>query len=113
MVLLEIIFTIVLLSIIYLTTSKFIFILNEKNKINYSTNLTKLEFETTRIFLMSILKTEQNLNKIRHTNNKLFFNDYLLQDKVKKFKILKVNDIYSIEICINLYDNICQSWIIK
>ena len=112
-ILLEIIFTIVLLSIIYLTTTKFIFAINEKNKINYTTTLTKLEFETTRLFLIATLQKEQCLNEIKYIDKKLYFNDNILQDNVNKFNLTKLNDVYKVEICINLYDDICQSWIIK
>jgi len=113
MILLEIIFTVVLLSIIYLTTAKFIFAVNEKNKINYTTNLTKIEFETTRLFLLTTLKKEQNFNKIKYIDKKLFFNDDLLQNNVESFSLTKIDDSYKVDICIKLFDNICQSWIVR
>ena len=112
-ILLEIIFTVVLLSIIYLITVKYIYTINEKNKTNYTTNLTKIAFETTRLFLISTLKAEQNLNQISYRDKQIFYNDKLLQNKVESFDLTKINDIYKVNICINLSNNICQTWIIK
>lgn len=112
-VLLEIIFSIVLLSIIFLTTSKFLFTVNEKNKTDFTTNITKIEFETTRLFLIQKLEKDGNLNKLKLEDNKLLYDNNLLLKKVTQFEISSSNDIYTINICINLYNNICQTWIIK
>ncbi len=113
LLLLETIVSIVLLSIIFLTTTKFLFEVNEKNKSNFTTNLTKLEFETTKLFLITTLKKDTNLNKINYENDKLFYNSNLLQKNVTNFTVSNENKIYTIDICINLYNNICQTWIVK
>ena len=113
MVLLELIFAIVLLSIIFLTTTKFLFAIYDKNRSNFTTNLTKIEFESTKLFLTSILQKENNFDAINYTNSKLFYNDNILQKDITTFSILQNNNIYTIDICINLYNNICQVWIIR
>ncbi len=113
LILLELIFSIVLLSIIFLTTTKVLFEVNKKNKSDFTTNLTKIEFETTKLFLTATLQKDKNLNQIIYNDNKLFFNTNLLQDNVTAFSIKQNNQIYTIDICIDLYNNICQTWIIK
>lgn len=113
MVLLELIFVIILLSIIFLTTTKFLFAIYDKNKINYTTNLTKIEFETTKLFLIKNLENDTNLNNLNYSDEKLFYDSNLLQDKVTSFNLSQDNNIYTINICINLYNNICQTWIIR
>ena len=112
-ILLELIFVIVLLSIIFLTTTKFIFAIYDKNKSNYTTNLTKIEFESTRLFLINLLKEDRNLNSITYLDNKIYFNDNILQDNVTSFSKLENNGIYTINICVKLHNNICQKWVIK
>ena len=112
-VLLEVIFTIVLLSIIFLTTTKFLLQIIQTNKTTYTLNLTKIEFETTKLFLISILEKESSLNNIKYLDNKLYYNNNLLQENVTKYEVSSLNNIYTINICINLYDDICQTWIIK
>ncbi len=109
----ELIFVIVLLSIIFLTTTKFIFAIYDKNKSNYTTNLTKIEFESTRLFLINILKEESNLNSIAYEDDKIYFNDNILQNNVTNFLVIENNGIFTIDICIKLHNNICQEWIIK
>ncbi len=112
-ILLELIISIVLLSVIFLTTTTILLKVNKVNKSNLTTNLTKLEFETTKLFLINILKKEKNLNKIKYINNNLYYNNNLLQENISTFKTNKQNHLYQIDICINLYQNICQKWIIK
>ncbi len=113
-VLLELIFAIVLLSIIYLTTTKFLFAINEKNRSDFATNLTKIEFETTKLFLTNILREEKNLNNISYSNKNIFYNANLLQNNVTSFEISQYNETtYKIDICINIYNDICHSWNIR
>jgi hypothetical protein len=113
LILFELIVSIVLLSIIFLTTSKILLEVNKKNKTDFTTNLTKLEFETTKLFLTNVLYENKNLNDISYKETKIFFNSYLLQNNVTNFNIQQNNNIYTIDICINLYNNICQTWILK
>ncbi len=113
LILFELIVSIVLLSIIFLTTSKVLLEVNKKNKIDFTTNLTKIEFESTKLFLTNALYKYKNLDNINYKDNKLFFNTNLLQNNVTTFRIKQNNNIYTIDICINLYNNICQTWIIK
>jgi type II secretory pathway pseudopilin PulG len=112
-VLVELIFVIVLLSIIFLTTTKFLFAIQDKNRVNFTTNLTKIEFETTRLFLINKLHIQSNLNLVSYSDNKIFYNGWLLQDNVSSFIISNDNNMYNIDICIDLYNNICQNWILK
>jgi len=113
MILLELIFVIVLLSIIFSTTTKFLFTIMDKNRFDFTTNLTKIEFETTKLFLTNLLHKTNNLNTIKYKNDVLLYNNILLQNNVKSFKIVENNGIYTVDICINLQNNICQTWIIK
>jgi hypothetical protein len=113
LILFELIVVIVLSSILFLTTSNFLITIYKKDKINFSTNLTKIEFESTKLFLKQLLKKQNNLQNINYENNKLYYNLNILQNKVTKFNISKQNNIYTINICIKIRDNICQKWIIR
>ncbi len=112
-ILLELIFSILLLSIIFLTSSKFIFEVYEKNKTNYTANLLKIEFESTRLFLLKLLTREHNLNNITYKNKKLYYNSSILQNNVVNFEIQKDNNLYNINLCINTNPTICQVWILR
>jgi hypothetical protein len=113
LLLIELIFSIVILSIIFLTTNSLITDIYKKNKTNFDINITKLEFETTKLFLTKTLKTFHNLNKISYKQNNLYFENNLLQKRVTSFVINKQNNLYKIDICIKISKNICQKWIIK
>ncbi len=113
LILFELLVSVVLFSIIFLTTTTILFEVNKKNKTDFTTNLTKIELESTKLFLTKTLQSDADLNQINYKQNQLFFDKYLLQDKVTAFTIKQNNNIYTIDICINLYNNICQTWIIK
>ncbi|VAY88053.1 hypothetical protein MNB_ARC-1_755 [hydrothermal vent metagenome] len=114
-ILLELIFTMVLLAIIFSTTTKFLFAINNKSNSDFTTNLTKIEFESTKLFLVNTLHHENKLTKITYSNNKLFYDTILLQNNITYFELIYNNssNTYTVKICINLYQNICQEWIIK
>ncbi len=111
--LLEVLISIFFLSIIFLTSTKVLLSITQKNNSSYMINLTKIEFETTKLFLQNTLKKENDLNKIKYINNKLFYDNFLLQNHITSFNISSNNTVHHIDICIELYENICQTWVIK
>ncbi len=112
-ILLELIITIVITSIIFLISTNYLFILKDKNNSEYKINLTKIEFETTRLFILNKLHIDKDLKQLKYQNNNLYYKDNLLQNNVTSFTISNKQELYTIDICIELYDNICQQWIIK
>jgi hypothetical protein len=109
----ELILTIVISSIIFATTSKILLQLYDKNKQNYSINMTKLEFETTKLFLLNLLDNNLTLKDLLYTNSTLYYKLNILQGDVTQFKVSQSLEIYNINICIKLSSNICQNWILK
>ena len=112
-ILFELIISIVLLSIIFTVTSKFIFEVYTKNKQLQNNTILQLEFETTKLFFIHLLENNSTLNDIQYQDNALYFKNNLLLENVDSFKIQKNNLIYNINICIKKDDSICQNWIIK
>ena len=112
-ILLEQIISIVLISVIFLISSKFILAINSKNKSDYSQNITKLEFETTKIFLQNMLTKEKNLDNIIYLNDTILYKNTIVQENVTKFDIINNSNIYTINFCINLYSNICEKIVLK
>ena len=112
-ILLEIVFSIILLSIIFITSTKLILDINKKNKNNYSNNISKLELETTKLFLLNKLHSEYNLNYITYSDDKVFYDSNILLKNVTDFRIKKEDNTYNVYICINIYNEFCLNWILK
>jgi len=102
-VLLELIFAIVLFSIISIITSKTILKMYKKDFNTRNILNTNLQLESTRLYIIK----QNNLNNITFKNNKLFYDDNLLLKDVTKFAINKTIKYNSVVICIK---NICQNW---
>ena len=112
-VLFELIISIVLLSIIFTVTSKFIFEVYTKNKQLQNNTILQLEFETTKLFFIRLLENNSTLGDIKYKKSALYFKDDLLLENVDSFKLQKNNTFYNINICIKKDETICQNWIIK
>jgi hypothetical protein len=108
-VLYELILSIVLASIIFITTSKLIFDLTQKNSFNYQITTAKLEFESTKMFLQNLLDKNTTLNNISYSDDKLLYDGHILLKDVISF----TKSDKKINICINNKLNICQEWILK
>lgn len=107
-VLLEVIFSIVLFSLIALGTIEFLFSLRESNIETTKIVTNSIKLEATRLFLSH----NNNFSQLVFANNSLYFNADILLDKVSSYELQIVGEIATIDICIN-QNSICQTWKIK
>jgi len=110
LILLELIVSILILSIVAIYALKFTNSLYHQNMKNLNLNFAKLDLESTQVYL------EQNGldNIIFHSSTrKLYANNQLLLEDVSTFNLTSTNTLHSIDICINKNYEICQKWIIK
>lgn len=107
-VLLEVIFSIVLFSLIALGTIEFLFSLRESNTQATKIVTNSIKLEATRLFLSH----NNELSQLVFSNNALYFSGDLLLDKVSSYELQIVDKIAIIDICIDK-NSICQLWKIK
>ncbi len=107
MVLLELIFSIVLFSIIGLISTNISLNLYKKNHTNRYLTFSNLTLETTRLFLV-----RNGVENISFDDEELYFKTDLLLKNVSSFQLLKSGTIATVDICID-NNSICQQWKIK
>ena len=107
-VLLEVVFSLLLFSIVAIVSSKMIFALVEKNTTDTFITENNLVLETTRLFLAK----QDNLESVNLIGEELFFNSHLLLKNVSKYNTTQSGTLKIIDICI-YQDTICQVWKIK
>lgn len=106
-VLLELIFSIVLFSLLGLMVSNIEINLYKQKNAKVSQTFTNLKLEATRLFIV-----KNGVSNISYEDNSVYFKDNLLLDKVSSYKIVNSGVIVTIDICID--DNtVCQQWKIK
>ena len=112
--LIEIIFSLVILSVILITSANVILQLNKQNNTTRQNLLLKMDFETTRLFLQNKIKEKENIiNNLKYQDTTLYYkNDILLKDVVK-FTINKNTNIIFINLCIKYNIEVCQDIRIK
>jgi len=103
--LIEIIFSIVLLSIVLISSADIILHLNKKNNEDQELLVQKIDFESTRLFLQK----NKNLDKLTFLNNTLYYKNDILLKNVYTFS--RNNNIISL--CIKNKIKNCQEIIIK
>jgi type II secretory pathway component PulJ len=106
--LLELIISIILISIISLISLNFTFYLYKQNNRNLNLNMAKIDLESTKLFLQ-----KNNLAMISFNQNKLLYNNHLLLDNITKYKLSNENNLTFIDICIKKKYEICTNWILK
>lgn len=107
-VLLELIFSLLLFSIVAIVSSKMIFSVVKKNSTDTFVTENNLVLETTRLFLSK----QDDLTKVTFNENALFFDDHLLLNNVSKYNVTQSGTTSTIDICI-YQDSICQIWKIR
>ena len=73
---------------------------------------SKIDFETTRLFLEKKITEDKNLNKLTFLNNSLYYKDNLLLDNVIRYNT-NTNPFINISICIKKDIEICQDMVFK
>ena len=107
-VLVEVIFSIVLFSIIASYSMNILLSLNEKQSLTTFQTHNNIKLETTRLFLIK----NNYFENIKYDNSILYFKGHILLDNISSYNIIILDKIATIDICI--YENkICQKWKIK
>ena len=109
-VLVEVIFSIVLFSIIIIGSMKMIFSIYKTNNNKTFQTHNNIKLEATRLFL--IKNNDNNLTELNINNTDLYFDEDLLLTNVTKYESTQNNNIQTIKICIE-DDKICQTWMIN
>ena len=95
--LLEVIFVLLLTSIIISATVLFIKNMKENNKHNLQRRVIDLDLLSTFIFIQNNIKKVKDL---KYENKNLYFQNKLLLENISSFSIVKNKKIYFLNICI-------------
>ncbi len=116
--LIELIVSIVLLSVLFAGSSNFALKIYQLNEKNYHQALNKIDLESTKLFLQKQVQSgvdiSTKLNNITSSKTKstLTYSGKPLLYNITEFKLKKVSKKYFINICINTKANICKKWVI-
>ena len=106
-VLLEVIFSSIIIGILFFTSLQLASTLAQKSNVSYAGNMAKLDFEATREFLDYQLKTHSNTTfdiyshlQYDSANKALMYDGYLLLANVESFNIASGDKDIKYTICI-------------
>ena len=100
--LLEVVFVLLISSVIISSTVLFIKNMQENNKHNLQRRVLDIDLMSTFIFIQNNIK---DVKYLKYENKNLYFKNKLLLENLSSFIIEKNQKIYSINICIK---NICK-----
>ena len=86
-----------------------LFSLHSKSNDTFTFTYNSLNLETTRLYLQK----NNRQDKIKYENGILFYDNYILLDRVNKFELTSNNQYSTINICIDSQNKTCQVWNIK
>ncbi len=112
-ILIELLFTIVISSILLVSVANISLDLNHSNKINYYKNILKIEFESTRLFLQKQIINDKNLSNLSYKNNNLYFKNNILLKNLLSYNRYIQDNIIVLDICIKNKIKLCQKIRIK
>ena len=111
--LIEILFILIISSVLLLSISNITLNLNQKNNNDYLKNILKIEFESTRLFLQKKIAIDKNLSNLNYLNKTLYYNNNILVKNVESFLKTNSNDIIILNICLKNKIQLCQDIRIK
>ena len=107
--LIELLFTIVISSILLISISNLSLDLNINNSNKYHKNIVKIEFESTRLFLQKRICNDKNLDNLYYSDNTLFYKSSILLKNVSLYNKKIENKIIVLNICIKNKIKMCQT----
>jgi len=111
--LIELLFTIVISSVLLVSVANISLDLNSSNKNNYYKNLLKIEFESTRLFLQKQINNDKDLSDLSYKNNSLYFKNNILLKNLLSYNRYIQDNIIVLDICIKNKIKLCQKIRIK
>lgn len=101
------------MGVILLSTTNIINLLYKENKQTSTITISKLDFETTRLFLEHKIKIDKSLDKLTYQDRSLYYDNNLLLNNVNSFEKTKNNNFINITVCIKKDLKICQDMVFK
>ena len=109
-ILLEVIFSVVITSIVVINAMLIYKEFFEINSKNFKTEVSKIELLNTKFFLQKNLIVNLDSNHLQYKNENLYFKDALLLKNVSSYSLQKFNSSININLCLN--DTICKKFVI-
>ncbi len=85
----------------------------KENQNSYNITMSKIDFETTRLYLNQKTNTDKDLTLLQYSDNILFYDRDILLENVTVFDKTIDNNFINIKICTKNKYKICQDMIIK
>ena len=111
--LIELLFAIVISSVLLVSVANISLDLNSSNKNNYYKNILKIEFESTRLFLQKQINNDKDLSNLSYKNNSLYFKNNILLKNLLSYNRYIQDNIIVLDICIKNKIKLCQKIRIK
>ncbi len=108
MILLELIFSIVLFSILATYSTNIILTMQKKSLSSSIEIQNNIRLETTRLFIIK----HNNLIDLKYSDKTLYFKNNILLDDISSYTTSISNHITTFNVCIK-DTQVCQSWKIK
>ncbi len=105
--LLEMLFSIIIGSIILFSSLGIIKILNQESKKTFNLAIDKIDFETTRIFLEFKIKDDATLSNLTLSEKNLLYNGNILIKDITTFTKIDEGNGVNITICKNTSREFC------
>ena len=88
-------------------------LLSKENRETATITISKLDFETTRLYLERKISLDKKLDNLTYENNSLYYDNSLLLNNIDSFTKSTTNNFISISICIKKDLKICQDMVFK
>lgn len=108
-ILLEVVFSIAILSIVVINAMLIYKEFFEINHSEFNQELHKLELLNTKYFLEKNIQTLNDVNKLSYTHTKLYFNHHLLLQNITSYELKHASHNVTISLCLN--EQICKNWV--
>ncbi|MDD2699499.1 MAG: prepilin-type N-terminal cleavage/methylation domain-containing protein [Arcobacteraceae bacterium] len=105
--LLELIFSIVISSIILFTSLSILKTLGQENQKTFNLTIDKIDFETTRLFLEKKIKEDATLSNLTISEKTLFYNGDILIQNVTTFTKMDEGNGININLCKDTNGEFC------
>ncbi len=102
-----------ILSVVLFTIFNMTHILYKQNQQTYNITISKIDLETTRLFLQKQIIHDNNLIKLTLQNTNLLYDNNLLLQNISTYKQTFDNININITICIQTDIKLCQDMIIQ
>lgn len=109
----EILLSTVIISIVVITSLNIMNILHKKNNTTYQTTISKIDLESTRLFLEKKIILDKQLSNLSFKESGLYYKNDLLLKNVSLFSKTIQDDIITLEICTNNSTEICTKTLLK